>query len=42
MHIVGERAVRRAQRAGIVVEARKDAARAPARCGVDREPRGQR
>jgi hypothetical protein len=42
MHIVGENPVRGAQRAGVVIEAWEDAARALARGGVDREPRAQR
>jgi hypothetical protein len=40
--VLAESAVRRAQRARVVVEARINAAGAPARRGVDREPRRQR
>jgi hypothetical protein len=40
--VLGERGVGRAQGAGVVVEAWKDAARAPARGGVDGEARRQR
>jgi hypothetical protein len=42
VHVLGKRPVGRAQRAGIVVEARKDAAGAPAPRGIDGESRGQR
>jgi hypothetical protein len=42
VHVLGKRAVRGAQRAGVVVEARKDAARATTPRAVDGEPRGER
>jgi hypothetical protein len=41
VHVLGKRAVHSTQLAGVVVEARKDAARTRAPGGVDGKSRGQ-